>query len=68
MHKYIIIVLTFCTFQTVKAGETADYVSQIKNRVQVNFSEREEREKRRRRVLIDHMNAMHQQEVRTSAH
>ena len=51
------------TVQMVKAGETEDYVSQIKKRVQVNWTEREEREKRRRRVLMDQMRAMHQQEV-----
>ena len=51
------------TVQMVKAGETEDYVSQIKKRVQVNWTEREEQEKRRRKVLMDQMRAMHQQEV-----
>lgn len=47
----------------VNVGETGNYVSQIKRRVQENLSEREERDKRRRRVLVEQMKAMHQQEV-----
>ena len=45
------------------AGPTADYVSQIKRRVQDNVLEREDREKRRRKVLVEQLKAMHQQEV-----
>ena len=48
----------------MRAGETLDYVSKIKERVATNLTEREEREKRRRRVLMEQMRAMHQQEVR----
>jgi hypothetical protein len=49
--------------QTVTIGPTADYVSQIKRRAQDSLVAREEREKRRRRVLIDQLKAMHEQEV-----
>ena len=45
------------------AGPTADYVSQIKRRVQDNVLEREDREKRRRKVLVEQLKAMYQQEV-----
>ena len=48
----------------MRAGETLDYVSKIKERVATNLTEREEREKRRRRVLMEQMRAMHKQEVR----
>ena len=52
--------------QTMSTGPTADYVSQIKRRVQDNISAREDREKRRRRVLVEQLKAMHEQEVRTT--
>lgn len=47
----------------MNVGETGNYVSQIKRRVKEDLSEREERDKRRRRVLVEQMKAMHQQEV-----
>ena len=50
--------------QTMTTGPTADYVSQIKRRVQDNLSAREDREKRRRRVLVEQLKAMHELEVR----
>ena len=49
--------------QTLTTGPTADYVSQIKRRVQDNLTAREDREKRRRRVLVEQLKAMHEQEV-----
>ena len=49
--------------QTMTTGPTADYVSQIKRRVQDNLSAREDREKRRRRVLVEQLKAMHELEV-----
>lgn len=51
--------------QTVATGPTADldYVSQIKRRVQDGLSAREDREKRRRKVLIEQLKAMHEQEA-----
>ena len=54
---------SYQNLQTLNLGETANYVSKIKRRVQDNLSEREERDKRRRRVLVEQMTAMHQQEV-----
>ena len=44
-------------------GPTADYVAQIKRRVQDSLVAREEREKRRRKVLVEQLKAMHEQEV-----
>ena len=49
--------------QAVTAGPTTDYVSQIKRRVQDDSEAREEREKRRRKVIMDQMRALQQQEV-----
>ena len=42
---------------------TADYVSDIKRRVRDSNAARSEREKRRRKVLIDQMKALQEQEV-----
>ena len=55
---------THTSMQTMTTGPTADYVSQIKRRVQDNLSAREDREKRRRRVLVEQLKAMYELEVR----
>ena len=47
----------------MSTGPTADYVAQIKRRVQDSLVAREEREKRRRKVLVEQLKAMHEQEV-----
>ena len=49
--------------RNLSTGLTADYVAQIKRRVQDSLVAREEREKRRRRVLVEQLKAMHEQEV-----
>ena len=49
--------------QSLATGPTADYVAQIKRRVQDSLVAREEREKRRRKVLVEQLKAMHEQEV-----
>lgn len=48
-----------------REGQMTDYVTQIKSRVQENLVAREDREKRRRRVLVEQLKAMHEQEVST---
>ena len=60
---YIVYTHLYAMQQTLSTGPTADYVSQIKRRVQDNLMAREDREKRRRRVLIEQLKAMHEQEV-----
>jgi len=45
------------------SSASADYLQRIKNRLEEDATAREERAKRRRKVLVDQMKAHHAQEV-----
>ena len=53
------------SLQLIKPSSNSDYINRIRKRLNEDASSREEREKRRRKVLQDQLKAHEAQEVRS---